>query len=139
MRALDDHALLRLVTVEASDYRQEALKIARDELQRRQLDILNVEQYWKQFPSERIGDDGFCVSCRNQTTDESPGNTTVVNLIFGTRLIGHDEQCSACGSLLQTKWLQIILPIIPLGQFRIIYLEKGLFSGRYVGRRLHKK
>ena len=136
MRSLDDHALLRLVGVEAGDYRQESLDIAREELRRRNLGAMSRERYWEQFPAERITADGFCAACRAQTTDESPGNTTVLNFMFGTRLIGHDDRCSACGSLLQTKWLQIVLPIIPLGRYRVIYLEKGLISGRYVGRRL---
>jgi len=38
MRALDDRALLRLLAVEAADYRPEALEIARGELRRRNLD-----------------------------------------------------------------------------------------------------
>jgi hypothetical protein len=139
MQTLDNHALLRLVAVEASDYRSEALEIASNELRRRHLDILNAEEYWKQFPLQKVGSDGFCAGCRNQTTDESPGDMTVVNFICGQRLIGHDDQCSACGSLLQTKWVQIILPIIPLGRYRVIYLEKGMLSSRYVGRRLRKK
>jgi hypothetical protein len=136
MRSLDDHALLRLVVVEASDYRPEALDIARNELRRRHLDILSREQYWTRFPSERVGGDGFCAACRSQTTDESPGDTSTANFMFGTRLIGHDDRCSACGAVLQTKWLQIVLPIIPLGRYRVIYLERELLSGQYVGRRL---
>src|SRR5688572_11184505 len=88
MRALDDHALLRLVAVEAGDYRPEALEIAREELQRRRLVVLSREEYWRQFPAERLGTDGFCATCLSQTTDESPGDTTVVNFFFGTRLIG---------------------------------------------------
>jgi hypothetical protein len=139
MRSLHNHALLRLVAVEAFDYRPEALGIARNELHRRQLAVLNQEQYWVQFPVERVAADGFCAACRSQTTDESSGNTTVVNFIFGTRLIGHDDRCSACGSLLQMLWLQIGLPIIPLGRYRVIYLEKDLFSGRYIGRKLRNE
>src|SRR5882724_9963961 len=138
MHSLDDHTLLRLVAVEAADYRPEALNIARDELRRRHVDVLNREQYWMQFPNERVGGDGFCTACRSQTTDESPGDTKTVNFVLGTRLIGHDDQCSACGSVLQTKWLQIVLPIIPLGQYRVIYFERGLLSGRYIGRRLRR-
>jgi len=136
MQSLDDHALLRLVAVEAFDYRPEALDIARDELRRRHLDILSREQYWTQFPAEKVGGDGFCASCRSRTTDESLGDTRTVNFVLGTRLIGHDDRCPACGSVLQTKWLQIILPLIPLGRYRVIYLERGLLSGHYIGRRL---
>jgi hypothetical protein len=102
MRALDDHALLRLLAIEASDYRAEALEIARGELQRRHLDILDAEQYWLQFPSERLGADGFCASCLSQTIDEPPWPT--LNINFGARLLGRDDECLICGSILQTLW-----------------------------------
>jgi len=138
MRSLDDHALLRLIAVEAADYLPEALVIAREELRRRHLEVLNRDQYWSQFPTERVGSDGFCAACRSQTTDETPGDTTVVNFIFGTRLIGHDDRCPTCGSVLQTMWLQAVLPIIPLGRYRVIYLENDLFYGRYIGRKLKR-
>ncbi len=138
MRALDNHALLHLVAVEAADYRPEAVEIACKELERRRWGVLTREQYWSQFPAERVGGDGFCSNCRTQTTDESPGGTSVVNFIFGTRLIGHDDRCPSCGSVRQTMWFQFILPIIPLGTYRIIYLERGLMSGRYVGRKVRK-
>jgi hypothetical protein len=139
MRSLDDHTLLRLVAVESFDYRPEALDIARVELRQRKLEILNKEEFWARFPSEEIGLDGFCASCRSQTTDESPGNTGTVNFIFGTRLIGHDDQWPTCGSWLQTLWLQVLLPVVPLGRYRIIYLDRHLYSGRYVGRKLRGK
>src|ERR1017187_7486769 len=147
MRALDNRALLRLVAIESSDYLPEALEIACDELKLRHLDVLNGEQYLEQFPSEKIGSDGFCEHCRSQTTDESPGNTRIVNFIFGTRLSGHDDRCASCGSVLQTKWLWIGLPILPLGRYRVIYRDGnfdvlvGLLASRqkYVGRRLKKK
>jgi hypothetical protein len=59
IRALDDHALLRLVAVEALEYHQRSesldvgLEIARDELQRRQVGVLSAEQYYRRFPGER--------------------------------------------------------------------------------------
>jgi hypothetical protein len=123
MRSLDDHALLRLVAIEAGDYRPEALTIARAELQRRRLDAAPPGQYLERFPQEKIGPDAFCQQCRSVTTDESPGDTTVVNLVFGTRLIGHDDVCAVCGSVLQTKWFCIGIPIIPLGRYRVVWLK----------------
>ena len=96
-----------------------------------------VVRYVARFPQERIGADGFCEQCRSSTADESPGDTTVVNLLFGTRLIGHDEVCPICGSVLQSKWFWIGVPIIPLGKYRVIWMKQGLFStNRYTGRRL---
>src|SRR5204863_9693455 len=72
MQALDDHALLRLVTVEQREYRPEAIATACAELRRRGLAKPTREEYWTRFPSEKIGPDGFCAGCRAATTDESP-------------------------------------------------------------------
>jgi len=139
MQSLDDRALLRVVALEATDYRKEALEIASTELRRRGLNVLSAGQYLSQFPTEKVGKDGFCAECRNKTTDESPGNTTTVNFLLGTRLIGYENRCPACGSVEQTLWLQIVLPLIPLGKYRVIYLDKDLFSSRYIGRKLRGK
>ena len=116
VRALDDHALLRLVAVERSDWRPEAIEVACAELQRRGLAVSTREEYCRQFRSMEIGADGFCAVCRQETTDESPGNTSLVNLV-GTRLVGGDNVCPACGSVVQTKWFWIGVPIIPLGRY----------------------
>ena len=139
MQSLDDRALLRVVALEASNYRPEALETASTELRRRGLGVLSASQYLSQFPTEKVGKDGFCEECRSKTSDESPGNTTTVNFLLGTRLIGYENRCPACGSVEQTLWLQIVLPLIPLGKYRVIYLDKDLFSSRYVGRKLREK
>jgi hypothetical protein len=131
MRSLDDHQLQRLVAVESSTYRPEALAIARAELERRRVEIPGHEEYLSHFPSERIAADGFCAECRSQTTDESPGNTTTVNLVFGTRLSGHDDICGVCGSVLQTMWFWFVIPIFPMGKYRVRWVENG-----YIGRRI---
>jgi hypothetical protein len=135
MQALDDHDLLRLVALEESQYVSGVLEIARTELRRRGLRVLNAEQYWDQFPLERTGSDGFCARCRSETTDESPGDTFTMNFV-GTSLIGDSDRCPACGSVVQTKWYRLFIPIIRLGRYRVIYSEKDPFSSRYVGRKL---
>ena len=71
MHALDDHALLRLVAVEASDYKPEALEIACDELRRRNLGVLRPEQYWKLFPPKTLTDDNLRNDSCPQTSDET--------------------------------------------------------------------
>ncbi len=135
MEALDDHALLRLVAVEQRDYRPEAIGIACDEIRRRGVAVPSREEYWKRFPSERIGPDGFCAGCRATTTDESPGNVGTVCQV-GTRLIGHDKVCPACGAVLQRKWVCIGLPLIPLSKFRVIYIESNPLFSRFIARKL---
>jgi hypothetical protein len=139
MHSLDDHALLRVISIEASNYEPEALQVAREELHRRKVNILSQEQYLAKFPSEKIAKDGFCAKCHDETTDESPGDTRTVNFILGTRLIGHDDRCPTCGSVLQTKWWQFFLPLIPVGKYRVIYIERALLRNRYIGRRLRER
>ena len=79
---------------------------------------------------------GFCRACYGSTTNESPGSTFTVNLVFGTRLMGGSEQCPACGSMIQWLWFWFFLPIIPLGRYRIKYLSDGLLRSTYIGRKL---
>jgi hypothetical protein len=55
MHALDDRALLRLVALERSEYRQEAVEVARAEIARRKLPVLDADQYWDRFPEQRSG------------------------------------------------------------------------------------
>ena len=138
IKSLDDHELLRLVAIENSEYRPESLEIANRELRRRGLVAMNESQYLSQFPAERVGLDGFCEVCRSKTTDDSPGKTGTVNFVLGTRLIGCDGRCPACGSIEQTLWVQIVLPLIPLGRYKVIYFERDSFSSRYIGRKLQK-
>jgi hypothetical protein len=139
MGRLDDHALIRLVAVEQSDYTMQAIDIARNELHRRGLDVLSDEQYYEQFPLERVLPSGFCMGCYLQTTGESLAGTSTFNLV-GTRLIGgFFDRCPICGSVLQERWYCLIVPVFPLGQYRVLYRERSLFYSRYLGRKLRKK
>ena len=82
MQTLEDRALLRLVAVEESEYLPEVLEIARTELRRRGLRVLNLREYWDQFPLERIGLDGFWARWRTERTDECRGDTSTVNFVL---------------------------------------------------------
>jgi hypothetical protein len=135
MESLDDHALLRVIAVEAGDYTPEAIEIATAELQRRRLEPLDQEAYLEKFPTERILANGFCAKCSSQTTDQSPGNIGTFYFV-GTRLIGRDIQCTTCGSTLQTLWFCLIIPLFPLGRFRVIYLGHGFMSSRFIARKV---
>jgi hypothetical protein len=138
MHTLNDRALLRLVALEQSEYRPEAIEAARAEIARRKLPaLLNAEQYWDRFPSERIGKSGFCQKCLDETTDVSQG-TAVTFWGIGVRLLGYDDLCPACGSVRQSLWVCFFIPILRLGRYRILYRENSLFGRRYVGRELKK-
>ena len=130
-RALDDAGLRRLTVLESSQYRPEVVTIARDELARRRLSVLSPEDYWKQFPAEWMAALGFCYRCWSETTDESPGLMVTFDLV-GTRLLGRDEGCVECGSVVQSKWFCVIVPIVRLGRYRVIRLERRGYVGRKV-------
>ena len=134
MRELDDAALRRLVVLEASNYQPAALDIARDELKRRHIPFLKPEEYWKQFPEEWLAGVVFCYRCWSETTDESPGHVVTLNLI-GTRLLGCDDQCAVCGSVVQRMWFCIVLPILPLSRYRVIRMPRDEYIGRMLGKR----
>jgi hypothetical protein len=131
MQSMDDAALRCLVVLGESEYVPEVLAIARDELARRRIPVLSVEDYWKQYPDEWLAAVGFCYDCWTQTTDESPGHVVTLNLI-GTRLVGNTEPCAKCGSAVEAKWFCVVLPVIPLGRYRVIHGPRG----EYIGRRL---
>jgi len=141
MMVLDDEALVRMLAVEQSDYRDEAIQVAREELKRRRVRELTREEYLSSPEVQTVRATGFCSTCLAQTTDKSPGNTRTYLFLIGTRLIGMKDPCPTCDSVIQRKFLCVILPLVPLGRYRIKYLdgEKAalpLFSVRYVGRKL---
>jgi len=130
---LDDGSLRRLVALELSQYQPGAAEIARDELSRRRLPVLSPEEYWTQFRDEWLAGVRFCFRCWAETTDESPGLTLTINFI-GTRLLGSDDPCPECGSVVRKMWFCVVLPLIPLDRYRMIRLRRG----QYIGRRLKR-
>ena len=129
MRDLEDSSLRRLVFLKQTDYLPEAVEIARDELARRGMSVLTPEEYWLQYQDEWLETVGFCYRCWAETTDESVGHTMTVNFI-GQRLLGEENPCELCGSVVQTKWFCIVLPLVPIGKYRVIRIKHGPYIGR---------
>lgn len=81
----------------------------------------------------------FCKLCLSTTSAKSPASTRRVNGI-GTTFWESSTPCLTCGSIDVRMWFTFLfLPVIPLGRFKIIYLEKRrslLHATRYVGRRV---
>lgn len=131
-----------MVAFNRGGYTERAIEIAAAELKRRSVPVLSAEQYFQRFPGERITQTGFCATCVEQTTDESPGDTCLhVSLgAFGTSLSGDDDPCPACGSVVQTKRLWVIVPIAHRGRYRVIYPGHPwghlAGSGQFIGRRM---
>jgi hypothetical protein len=131
MRELHDAELRTLIVLRQSQYRPDVVAIARDEAARRRLIALSPNEYWSQFPSEWMATVGFCYQCWTDTTDEWPGPSLTFSG-FGTRLLGHDEPCSTCGSIIQTECLCIFAPLFPLDRYRVIRTGRGQYIGKRV-------
>ena len=129
MRALDDPSLRRLVFLQQTDYLPEAVKIARDELARRGMSVLTPETYWEKHKQEWLETIGFCYGCWSETVDESAGQTLTINLI-GQRLVGKENPCDVCGSVVQEKYFCIIVPLVRIGSYRVLQGDRGTYIGR---------
>lgn len=70
----------------------------------------------------------FCEKCIEKTTNQSPGNTALVNYTMGTYLVGSSDRCPICHSVIQTKKFMLI----PLGGYRTLYVGPN----KYIGRKL---
>lgn len=137
MRGLDDASLRRLVILEESAYRPEVVDIARDELARRGLQPLSLENFWRTFPAEWIAAVGFCYPCWSVTTAEPP-RTFALHGLIGTLLLGRDDPCATCGSVVSTTWFCVVLPVFRTrSRYRVLYGQGGLITpAPYIGRRL---
>ncbi len=131
IREKDDADVLAIVVLQPEEYIPEVIQIAKDELSRRRLPILSTRDYWDRYPQEWIANVGFCLPCWQETTSESPGNVFTIHFI-GTRFIGWSSACTTCGSAIKTKFFCVILPVIPLGRYRVIQH----LPGDYIGRRM---
>jgi hypothetical protein len=118
-----------MVVLRQSEYVSEVVDLARAELKKRGIAVPTPEAYWRERPQEWLAQIGFCYDCWSQTTDESPGNTTTFNLI-GTSLTGEEGKCSVCASTIRTKHFWLIVPLVPVGRYRVIRYGPTTYVGR---------
>src|SRR3989442_14071762 len=71
----------------------------------------------------------FCPSCIAATTDQSSGGTFTFNFI-GTAFVGGYSRCPVCGSVVQILFGWLILPLVPLGRYRVKYITPDRFYSR---------
>ena len=134
MQGLDDRELLRMGALTASDYTPEALEAVGRELTRRNLKAMTMAEYFDAHPRERLGTDGFCADCREATTDEYLQEPVSLFRI-GTRLVGYEDQCDYCGSTVRGLWFCFLVPIRPLGRYRVVTSD-WMPPYDFVGRKL---
>lgn len=80
---------------------------------------------------------GFCPSCLGATLAESSGDLQMVNGC-GSSFRGRREECPTCKSVIRTRYFCLFwIPIIPLGEYRVIYPSGRRFEGRsFLSRRV---
>jgi hypothetical protein len=128
MRQHGDEALHRLVALEQTDYDPAALTLAKDELRRRGLPILSPDEYWQRYAANGLDSSGFCKTCYDQTTMESPsafGLFEVLRFIpflrfLRPRLLGEEDRCEKCKSVVKGLWVCLLLPVVCLARYRVI-------------------
>jgi len=140
MQALGDGSLLRLVLLNRDEYKPESLALAEEELRKRKLDCITLDEFAKKFPGEYYPYvPTFCPTCLDETTDEPAGFMFYFRGI-GTLLRGRGSECDVCGSTVQGKWIYFIFPIFLIGKYRVKYLEDPWMKrGKRVTRRLKAK
>jgi hypothetical protein len=82
---------------------------------------------WGWEPAKRaipLAED-FCETCRGQTIERPAPPLAVFNLM-GTRFLGRGDRCSTCGSSVRTVWFCLILPLLPLGSYRVLPVGQAL-------------
>lgn len=137
MQALDDASLLRIVLLGRDEYKPEAVEIAEGEVRRRKLQSVTPDAFASRFPNEYYRYAPiFCPKCLEETIDEAAGSTIDLGAI-GVSLFGHKSECDVCGSIIREKWIRLIIPIFPIGKYRMKYLEDpGMERGKHISRKL---
>ncbi len=80
----------------------------------------------------------FCESCLRSTTDDSTSDVSQFNG-FGSILVREkgSPKCLACGSEVFRKcYTALFIPVHTEGRYRIIFVQSGVLTGKFVARRL---
>jgi len=46
--------------------------------------------------------------------------------MLGTQFLGRADRCATCGSSVRTVWFTVILPLLPLGSYRVLPVGKAM-------------
>jgi hypothetical protein len=129
LRLKHDAELRSIAVLRQTELGPEVVSAARAELGRRHLPVPTPEEYWRDFREEFLAVLGFCYPCWAQTSEEAPG-TAPTQRRLGIALSGEVDRCATCGSVTQTKALWLGVPLLPLGQYRVIRSASGQYRGR---------
>jgi len=84
---------------------------------------------WALDMVDKVPTEPFCDVCRTDTVPVDTGNLVTFNFI-GETFIGRSNTCPRCGSVERYMFFLFLLPIIPLGKWKVKYLSKRKFLAR---------
>lgn len=73
----------------------------------------------------------FCEACKSTSSDVSAGNILSINFI-GRGFIGSSNRCSTCDSIERNLYFFFIIPLLPLGKWRVKHIESNRLMTRKV-------
>ena len=82
--------------------------------------------------AEEVYGKQFCSDCLNCSTDQSAGDTTMLNFAVGSSLVGDDNYCPECKSRIKTLWAIVLMPLFPFGSYRVIPVGEGVYLSRRI-------
>jgi hypothetical protein len=110
-----DDVLLRMVSVDAAEYREDVLDCARAELRRRGKEPPTSAEFVESLSKEDLHDsDLFCARCRAATTDEGYASWPAA------RLRDAHGPCDACGSVVRDQYIVVFhIPLVYIASYRV--------------------
>ena len=86
---------------------------------------------WSLDMVDKVPAQPFCNACQTDTIPVDTGNLVTFNFI-GEAFIGRSNTCLRCGSVERYMFFMILLPIIPLGKWKVKYLSRRKFLARKI-------
>lgn len=89
---------------------------------------------WGRHPlrpaADVYGNGQFCSRCLARSTNRPAPGTVTYNAIYGTQPMGSADRCDSCKSVVRTIWLWLVVPLVPIGSYRMIPTERNHYVGR---------
>ena len=88
---------------------------------------------WGRHPlhkRDEIYSTAFCDRCIASTIEDPAPDTGTHKALVGTRFMGGTDPCPTCKSIVRTFWVWFMIPIAPLGSYRMIWLDPTHYLGR---------
>jgi hypothetical protein len=73
----------------------------------------------------------FCEACKSSSSDVSAGNILSINFI-GRGFIGSSNRCATCESVERNLYFFFLIPLLPLGKWRVKNIESNRLMTRKV-------